>query len=310
MHASLFVLIATACSTPPPVPAPAPAPAVVPVVEAPEPDTDAPLRAVGIDIPADDAELARTLTDLETTLRDPERSGDAIESYGHLQQRIYRVLSKDDARAATVRAALPEPLQPVFDKNLVGTASSSHTVTRKRADLPPWEIIVPPSPEVLLPLYQAAGEEFNVPWTVLAAIHLVETRMGRIRGTSHAGAQGPMQFMPATWAAYGEGDVNDLGDAIRGAASYLSEMGASRDLNKSIWHYNHSDDYIRAVRAFAGVMDEDPMAYRGYWGWQVYYQTTAGDIWLKNGYSATDRRGIADYCGTVDHCPEAARTAP
>jgi len=68
-------------------------------------------------------------------------------------------------------------------------------------------IVAPPPADELLGHYRAAGDEFGVDWTYLAAIHLVETRMGRIRGTSTAGAHGPMQFMPATWDAYGEGDV-------------------------------------------------------------------------------------------------------
>ena len=305
MRPYLAILLLSSCSNPvrtAPEVAPEPVVTAEPAPE-PEPDTEAPLAEMPIEVPADAGALSGLLTQLESTLRDPEKTGEAIESYGHLQQRIYRVLSKDETKAAAVRAGLPESLHATFDANMSGTARSSHTVTRRRSDLPDWDIIAPPEPEVLIELYRAAGEEFDVPWTVLAAIHLVETRMGRIRGTSHAGAQGPMQFMPATWAAYGEGDINDFGDAIRGAGRYLSQMGASRDLDKSIWHYNHSEDYIRAVRAFASVMDEDPMAYRGYWGWQVYYQTTAGDIWLAKGYSATERRAIDDYCGTVDHCP-------
>ncbi len=36
-----------------------------------------------------------------------------------------------------------------------------------------------------------------MPWYYLAAINLIETRMGRIDGLSTAGAQGPMQFLPA-----------------------------------------------------------------------------------------------------------------
>ena len=80
-------------------------------------------------------------------------------------------------------------------------------------------------------------------------------------------------------------------------------MGASRDLDKAIWHYNHSDAYIAAVRSFASVLDADPAAYRGYWGWQVYYRTTSGDIWLDTSYASEERRAVADYCATVTHCP-------
>ena len=66
-----------------------------------------------------------------------------------------------------------------------------------------------------------------MPWTYLAAIHLVETRMGRIRGASTAGARGPMQFLPSTWALYGAGgDINDPRDAILAAARLLRHHGA------------------------------------------------------------------------------------
>ena len=84
---------------------------------------------------------------------------------------------------------------------------------------------------MLLDAYRAAEAEFGIPWKYLAAINLVETGIGRIRGTSIAGAQGPMQFMPATWEAYGGGgDINDTHDAIRGAARYLAANNGANDI--------------------------------------------------------------------------------
>src|SRR3546814_13420666 len=95
--------------------------------------------------------------------------------------------------------------------------------------LPAWRIVAPPPAEELLAHYQAAEAEFGVPWEILAAVNLVETGMGRIRGVSVAGAQGPMQFMPATWAAFGHGgDVNDYRDAIMGAARHPAPHGGGR----------------------------------------------------------------------------------
>src|SRR5438270_10948820 len=58
--------------------------------------------------------------------------------------------------------------------------------------LPDWKIVQPAPVEDLLRYYKEAEAQFGVPWQYLAAIHLVETRMGRIRGLSTAGAQGPM----------------------------------------------------------------------------------------------------------------------
>ena len=67
-------------------------------------------------------------------------------------------------------------------------------------------------------------------WHVLAAVNYVESRFGRLRNESVSGARGPMQFMPATWRAYGlGGDVRDPRDAIMGAANYLHASGAPRD---------------------------------------------------------------------------------
>jgi membrane-bound lytic murein transglycosylase B len=58
-------------------------------------------------------------------------------------------------------------------------------------------------PPFLLPIYQAAGIEYDVPWQVLAAINEIETDYGRNLSVSSAGAVGWMQFMPSTWARYG-----------------------------------------------------------------------------------------------------------
>ena len=132
--------------------------------------------------------------------------------------------------------------------------------------------------------YKQAEAAFGVPMQFLAAVHLVETFMGRIRGTSYAGAQGPMQFMPATWAAYGEGDVNDTGDAIRAAARYLRANGAPGDMATALYRYNPSQHYVRAVTKYAEMMASNESAFRGYYHWQVYYLTTTGDIFLPIGY--------------------------
>ncbi|MEJ7797760.1 MAG: lytic murein transglycosylase [Solirubrobacteraceae bacterium] len=109
-------------------------------------------------------------------------------------------------------------------------------------------------PIFLLPIYQAAGIQYGVRWEVLAAINEIETDYGRNLNVSSAGALGWMQFMPATWKAYGV-DANDDGrkdpfnpvDAIFGAARYLRAAGADDDLRKAIFAYNHADWYVEAV---------------------------------------------------------------
>jgi membrane-bound lytic murein transglycosylase B len=127
-----------------------------------------------------------------------------------------------------------------------------------------------------------------VHWTYLAAINLVETRMGRIRGVSSAGAQGPMQFLPSTWDIYGAGgDINDPRDAIHAAARLLRANGAPGDMANALWHYNPSDSYVGAVSEYAAIMRRSAARYRGYWHWRVLYRHARGTYLLPRGYPRT-----------------------
>src|SRR5918999_1168231 len=118
---------------------------------------------------------------------------------------------------------------------------------------------------------------FGVQWPVLAAVNFVESAFGRMRNSSAAGAQGPMQFIPSTWDAYGMGgDVNDPHDAIMGAANYLSASGAPGDLTGALYAYNPSDLYVRAVLAYAGRIRRDRDAFLSYYSWQVFVRQPDG----------------------------------
>ncbi len=109
-----------------------------------------------------------------------------------------------------------------------------------------------------LDLYKSAATRCpGLSWTVLAAIGQVESSHGRNNGPSSAGALGPMQFMPATWKAYGvdgdgdgRKDIWSPYDAVPGAANYLCANGAGQGgqkLRKAVWFYNHSWDYVNKV---------------------------------------------------------------
>jgi membrane-bound lytic murein transglycosylase B len=125
--------------------------------------------------------------------------------------------------------------------------------------------------------YEDGQRRFGVHWSVLAAVNFVESAFGRVRSASEAGARGPMQFLPATWRAYGmDGDIDDPRDAILAAANYLSRAGARHDLDQALFAYNHSSAYVRAVRRFAARMRADERAFLTYYAWQVYVRTPAG----------------------------------
>lgn len=114
-------------------------------------------------------------------------------------------------------------------------------------------------PGEFIPIYKAAGETFGVDWFVLAAIHSIETNFSQIQSMiSTAGAIGHMQFMPATFAAYGVDGNGDglrnawsLEDSIFSAANYLLASGYKTDVRKAIWHYNHAEWYVNDVLARA-----------------------------------------------------------
>src|SRR4051794_38483563 len=116
-------------------------------------------------------------------------------------------------------------------------------------------------PPFLLPIYQAAGTEYGIRWEVLAAINEIETDYGRNLNVSSAGAEGWMQFMPATWKDWGL-DANDDGyadplnpvDAIFTAARYLKAAGADSDLRQAVFAYNHADWYVDSVLLRAQVI--------------------------------------------------------
>ncbi len=196
------------------------------------------------------------------------------------EQRIYRVLSANDRVAASVLERFSGALAREARSNVrAGGALYDHFAPVET--LPDFRIRAPEPAEVLRGYFDEAEERFGVDWEVLAAVMLIETRMGRIVSNSAAGAQGPMQFIPSTWAAYGlGGDVRDDRDAILGAANYLRASGAPSDDRAALFHYNPVPAYVAAVTGYANAMRRDPDLFYAYYNWQVFVRTTRGDVRL------------------------------
>jgi len=120
-------------------------------------------------------------------------------------------------------------------------------------------------PPFLLPIYQACGTEYGIPWEVLASINKIETAFGTNLSVSSAGAMGWMQFLPSSWQTYGV-DANGDGrkdpynpvDAICAAAKYLKAAGGQDDLYKAIFSYNHADWYVQEVLLYARAYGKLP----------------------------------------------------
>ena len=166
-------------------------------------------------------------------------------------------------------------------------------------DLPDWRIVAAAPAGRLLEHYRAAEARFGVDWAYLAAINFIETSMGRIRGTSVAGAQGPMQFIPTTWDIYGRGDINSTRDSILAAGRFLRAQGFARSPAAALFRYNNSTAYVRGVSLVAKLMQRRPRAFYGYYHWKVYYLTRFGSVLLPEGYVAKRRIPVRSYL--ADH---------
>jgi peptidoglycan LD-endopeptidase LytH len=145
-------------------------------------------------------------------------------------------------------------------------------------------------PPEYIPIYKDASRAYGVPWNLLAAHHRVETKFSTMKTmVSAVGAEGPFQFMPCTFVGWshptceglGKGDIPkeeltdpeviakyggygvdangdgradpwDIEDAVFSAANYLANNGAADgDLEKAVFAYNHSEQYVEDVLFFA-----------------------------------------------------------
>ncbi len=230
--------------------------------------------------------------DLSNTLIERQR-------FGHLHQVAIRALGYRPEWDARVFAALPQNQRATTTLHLNARRAliGLHSGYDAADFIPAWRIVDPEPADALMSYYQAAEQATGIEWEYLAAINLIETGIGRIRGLSSAGAQGPMQFLPTTWdeAGIGEGDINDPSDAIHAAARYLVRRGGPADMQGALWGYNNSDDYVTAVQAYAELLRQEPEGYQTIWNWEIYFFTEAGDIWLPSGFESTETLNLDEF---------------
>ena len=185
---------------------------------------------------------------------------------------MIRLLAQDARLARPVLRLDPAVRDEVIAGRELTRLSAGGPKTRPRLRVGP----AAPAQQ-LLGWYQAAQRRFGVRWQLLAAVNFVESAFGKVRSASSAGAQGPMQFEPATWRAYGlGGNVHDPRDAILGAANYLAANHAATDERAALYHYNPSALYVDAVLRYTRQIARNPNAFYSYYSWQVYFRTATG----------------------------------
>lgn len=244
---------------------------------------------------SDPVQLADDLVADERALRDPGTPEPALTAAAHREQAAYRAIARHPEWDATTRPRIPAELADVYGRN-VDARRQLIALTPVRDTLPAWRIEPPAPADELLNDYHQAESESGVGWNYLAAINFIESRFGSIVGASTAGAQGPMQFLPSTFAGYGQGgDIRSPRDSILAAGRYLAANGFANDRDRAIYGYNHATEYVRAVDQYAALIAGDPATFAAYYRWDVYCRTTAGDVLLPIGYEASSPIPAADY---------------
>lgn len=261
------------------------------------PPTTAPAAPAGAQprLATDPDRLAQDLVADERALRDPSTPEAAMTQAARRQQVAYRAIGRHPEWDGIIRPRIPADLVAFYDRN-VDARRQLATLAHPKDTLPAWRIEPQPPVDVLLGAYRDAEAASGVGWNFLAAINLIETHFGSVSGTSTAGAQGPMQFMPSTFAAYGlGGDIHSPRDSIMAAGNYLAANDFASNPDNALYRYNNADAYVRAVSDYAAAMAADPAAFGAFYRWDVYYVSTAGDVLLPIGYAAESPIPVGEY---------------
>jgi membrane-bound lytic murein transglycosylase B len=194
------------------------------------------------------------------------------------EQLLERRLAHDARLRRNVLAQLPQRLRRDVADDV--QASLDITAIARIAHLPPRPLsafrVTEASPPLRLKAYYLeAQRRSRVAWQVLAAINYVESDFGRL-DTRAGGGQGPMQFIPSTWARYGRGDRHDPHQAILAAGRLLAAAGARRDLRAALRHYNPYPTYTDAIVRLSGRIRRDPAVFLQLYARRLFVRTKHG----------------------------------
>jgi hypothetical protein len=248
----------------------------------PSPGGVAPAGAVPV-VAGGPVRLASQLTAAETVLAEGGAPPALMARQALIVQLACLRVTAHPGWASLVTGKVPPARRAAAATDIAATADLV-ALTRPAARLPRWRIVAAEKPATLLADYRAAQAATGVGWSYLAAINFVETDFGRVAGPSSAGAQGPMQFMPATWAIYGHGNIHRASNAIPAAARFLAGHGATRHIGSALFAYNPSWRYVDAVLRYARRLRAGPHALMGYYRRQVVFRLASGWVLLPSGY--------------------------
>jgi soluble lytic murein transglycosylase-like protein len=200
-----------------------------------------------------------------------------VQLWALRQQLILRALRDSPARTRTVLRRLSGALR----RSTASTLAAMNDLRRLEPAHPPkrrWKVGPALPAGQLRALFRGTERRSGVAWYVLAGVNLVESNFNKLRNESIVGAQGPMQFMPSTWDAYGRGDVHDPRDAIPAAARFLRAAGAPASYSRALYRYNPSPLYVDAVLRYARRMQRSSRAFLTYYAWHVFVREPSGHV--------------------------------